>query len=80
MAVMQRQVKATCNPGATVATRPGRLQRQVQIVGKAAKLDQTRLLQWVLTQAGLSATWTLVDDVNPQMNMMIAQIAAAKPA
>jgi streptomycin 6-kinase len=47
------------------------------MVAKAAKLDQIRLLQWVLAYPGLSATWKLAAGINPRPNMMISEIASA---
>ena len=37
-----------CNPDGAVATAPGRLTRQVDVVGAAAGLERGRLLRWVL--------------------------------
>jgi streptomycin 6-kinase len=44
-----------CNPSTAVATAPGQLARQATLVAKIAGLDRTRLLQWILAYAGLSA-------------------------
>ncbi|MGO4836499.1 aminoglycoside phosphotransferase family protein, partial [Rhizobiaceae sp. 2RAB30] len=48
-----------CNPDNAVATAPGRLARQAQVVAQAAHLERRRLLQWILAWAGLSATWLM---------------------
>ncbi len=52
------------NPDIELATRPGRLARQADVIAEAAGLDRRRLLRWVLASAGLSATW-ICDDGDP---------------
>ncbi|EYB66651.1 streptomycin 3-kinase [Deinococcus phoenicis] len=71
-----------CNPDLTVATRPGRLARQVQVVGEAAGLERARLLQWVIAYAGLSAAWWLEDGSHDEAQpvLEVARIAAAELA
>lgn len=69
-----------CNPDHTTALRPGRLARQAHVVAKAAGLDRTRLLRWVLAWAGLSAVWSIEDgdeDVASR-TLDIARLAAAE--
>lgn len=51
-----------CNPDAKTAISAGRLARQVAVVVEATGLERTRLLQWILAWAGLSAAWCLDDD------------------
>ena len=46
-----------CNPSHGVALLPGRLERQVNVVGEAAGLETERILRWVVAWSGLSATW-----------------------
>jgi len=48
-----------CNPNDTVATAPGRLARQVNVVAQAARLERKRLLQWIIAWTGLSAAWSI---------------------
>lgn len=69
-----------CNPDHPVATAPGRLARQVGVVAKAARLERTRLLQWILAWAGLSATWLIEDGENEHVEptIRVAEIAAAE--
>ncbi|WP_034157423.1 aminoglycoside phosphotransferase family protein [Sphingomonas sp. ERG5] len=69
-----------CNPDHAIATAPGRLSRQVDIVARAARLERKRLLQWVLAWAGLSATWLIEDgeDEHVVPTLRIAEIAAAE--
>ncbi len=69
-----------CNPDTAIAASPGRLQRQIQVVAEASGIDHSRLLQWVLAYAGLSAAWKLDDGLDPQPNVTIAEIAAAEVA
>ena len=46
-----------CNPNGEVATRSGRLARQVDVIADAAALDRERLLRWTVAWGGLSAAW-----------------------
>lgn len=67
-----------CNPDLPVATTPGRLPRQVDVVAKVAGLDRTRLLHWILAYAGLSAAWTLEEGDEPIIALAVAKLAAAE--
>jgi streptomycin 6-kinase len=67
-----------CNPDYDIATAPGRLARQASIVAEVACLDRTRLLQWILAYAGLSAVWSMEDDGDPGLALEVAKIAAAE--
>ena len=66
------------NPDAGTALRPGRFSRQVTVVAGAAGLDRTRLLQWTLAFAGLSAAWILGDGDEPELDLAVAELAAAE--
>ena len=66
-----------CNPW-PVAAEPGRLRQRLALVSEAAGLDRSRLLQWILAYAGLSAAWTLDSDGDPSRALLIAEIAAAE--
>ena len=66
------------NPDAQVATAPGRLARQASVIAEAARLDRTRLLQWTLAFAGLSAAWIFGDGDNPTLDLAVAEIAASE--
>lgn len=46
-----------CNPNPEVAGRPGRLERQLDLVAETAGLDPHRLLRWTIAWCGLSAAW-----------------------
>ncbi|AYG68560.1 MULTISPECIES: aminoglycoside phosphotransferase family protein [unclassified Rhizobium] len=69
-----------CNPNNSVATTPGRLARQVDIVAEAARLERQSILRWIIAWAGLSAAWLIkdgeVEHVRPTLR--IADIAAAE--
>lgn len=64
-----------CNPDSDVATAPGRLARQVEVVACAAGVNRVRLLSWVLAYAGLSAAWTLGEADNATLALAIAERA-----
>lgn len=55
-----------CNPDGSVATRPGRLTRQLAIASGAAGVDARRLSAWVTAWAGLSAAFLLQDGLSPE--------------
>lgn len=64
-----------CNPDYQTATTQGRLQNQVNTIAKAAQLERSRLLKWILAYAGLSAAWHLEDDSSPELALNVAEIA-----
>jgi streptomycin 6-kinase len=66
------------NPDDEVALAPGRFSRQVTVVTDAAGLDRTRLLQWTLAFTGLSAAWILADGDKPDLDLAVAELAAAE--
>lgn len=61
-----------------LALAPGRFARQVTVVAEAANLDRTRLLQWTLAFAGLSAAWIIGDGDDPALDLAVAALAAAE--
>jgi streptomycin 6-kinase len=69
-----------CNPDPAIATAPGRLARQATVVAEAAGLERKQLLKWILAWAGLSAVWFLEDGVKPELDLTVAEIAAAAHA
>jgi streptomycin 6-kinase len=69
-----------CNPDLGVATAPGRLARQADVVSRAAGLERGRLLKWVLAYAGLSAAWTLGDGDDARLALTVAEAAASELA
>jgi streptomycin 6-kinase len=66
------------NPDDALATEPARFARQATLIAATAGLDRTRLLQWTLAFAGLSAAWILADGDEPTADLQIAEIAAAE--
>ncbi|MGO4692451.1 aminoglycoside phosphotransferase family protein [Glaciibacter sp. 2TAF33] len=46
-----------CNPTGELATRPGRLERQLAVITEAAGLGRERMLGWCVAWCGLSAAW-----------------------
>jgi streptomycin 6-kinase len=69
-----------CNPDLRMATAPGRLARQIEIVADAAGLERGRLLRWILAYAGLSAAWSLEDGDIPELALAVCELAAAELA
>ncbi|WP_145577907.1 aminoglycoside phosphotransferase family protein [Yersinia mollaretii] len=64
-----------CNPDFTVATSPGRLTRQADIIAESAGLDRHRLILWIVAWAGLSAAWHLESRSNADTALTVANIA-----
>ncbi|MDV4153694.1 MULTISPECIES: aminoglycoside phosphotransferase family protein [Rhizobium] len=63
-----------------VITDTARLRRQLAIVSAEAKLEPTRLLQWIAAYSGLSAAWFLGDPNIQQAEtaLTVARIALAE--
>lgn len=64
-----------CNPDEQTALLKGRLSKQVAVITKAAELDRTRFLKWVIAWAGLSASWMMNDGEDAKFRLTIAQLA-----
>ena len=69
-----------CNPDYTVASTPGRLPRQVSLVGDTVHLDAMRLRRWILAWAGLAAAFFMEDGLSPIDALQMAELAAAETA
>jgi streptomycin 6-kinase len=75
-----------CNPDLGSATDPNTFARRLAIVVETARLDRTRLLQWLVAWCGLSAVWVLNDGLNVdvsdkdrvEIDMNVAALAAAE--
>jgi len=72
-----------CNPdigggGRPVAVLPERFSRRLEIVSERAGLERSRLAQWVLAYAGLSAAWLLADGEDAAVDFAIAALASAE--
>jgi streptomycin 6-kinase len=66
-----------CNPDPELATAPGRLARQADVIAEAAQLDRDRLLAWVLAWSGLSAAFLVEDGLSPHGALRMAELAAS---
>lgn len=66
------------NPDLETATAPGRLARQATLIAGTSGVERTRLLQWGLAPAGLSAAWILEDGGEPTLDVAVAELAAAE--
>ena len=64
-------------PHLTIARRPEIFARRIEAVSEAADLDIRRLLLWILAWAGLSAAWQLNDDLDPGIELQVAEMALA---
>jgi streptomycin 6-kinase len=64
------------NPDTSTALAPGRFERQLAIIARAAALEPRRLIEWMLAFAGLSASWHLADGTSPALDLEIARLAA----
>ncbi|MBM7829814.1 streptomycin 6-kinase [Agromyces cerinus] len=51
-----------CNPSPERALRPGRLERQFDVVVEASGIEQARLARWLVAWCALSSTWFAIDD------------------
>jgi streptomycin 6-kinase len=71
-----------CNPdigggGPPVAVLPERFSGRIQIVSERAGIERSRLAQWVLAYAGLSAAWIIADGDDPGVDFAVAELAAS---
>jgi streptomycin 6-kinase len=64
-----------CNPDLIVAGSPGRLSRQVRLIAGWARIEEERLLRWIIAWAALSASWMLEDGVDPVLPITVGEIA-----
>ncbi|MFC7287264.1 aminoglycoside phosphotransferase family protein [Herminiimonas glaciei] len=64
-----------CNPELETAIIPARFLRQLEVVVAHSGLQRTRLLQWILAYAGLSAAWFLEDDMEASTALAVADMA-----
>ena len=67
-----------CNPDYNVASTPGRLARQINLVADTAHLEAVRLRLWVLAWTGLSAAFSIEDGHSPINAVQMAELAAAE--
>jgi streptomycin 6-kinase len=64
-------------PHLTIARRPEMFARRIEIVSEATNLEARRLLRWILAWAGLSAAWQIGDDLDPGIELQVAEMALA---
>jgi streptomycin 6-kinase len=50
----------------------------LEIVATAAALDRSRLLQWIVAWAGLSAAFAIEDATSPIGALAVAELVAAE--
>jgi len=65
-----------CNPTVDIAADPRRLARRLDLVARAASLEPSRLVKWVIAYAGLSAAWCVEDGQDATLPLAIVKIAA----
>ncbi len=63
--------------GSDIALGPDIFERRLADVVEQGALERTRLLQWILAYAGLSASWTLEDGNDASFKLAVATKAAA---
>lgn len=66
------------HPQWPVATNPERFAQRLEIVTKAAKIERTRMLRWILAWTGLSAAWYLDDGDPADVDLRVAELALAE--
>jgi streptomycin 6-kinase len=64
-------------PHLTIARRPEIFAQRLTIVSEAANLEIRRLLLWILAWAGLSAVWQIGDNLDPRIELQVAEMALA---
>jgi streptomycin 6-kinase len=66
------------NPEHDMAAITKNLDRRLEIVTAAAGLEHQRLLTWILAEAGLSAVWHMGDGTQPDADLALIEMAAAR--
>jgi streptomycin 6-kinase len=64
-------------PHLTIARRPEIFAQRLMIVSEAANLETRHLLLWILAWAGLSAAWQIGDNLDPGIELQVAEMALA---
>lgn len=62
-------------PHLTIARRPEIFVRCIGAVSEAAALETRRPLLWILVWAGLSAAWRINDNLDPRIELRMAEMA-----
>jgi streptomycin 6-kinase len=61
----------------TIARRPEVFDKRLEVVSQTTGLETRRLLLWMLAWAGLSAAWQIGDDLDPGIELQVAEVALA---
>ncbi|MFC4174145.1 aminoglycoside phosphotransferase family protein [Microvirga sp. GCM10011540] len=64
-------------PHLTIARRSETFAQRLNVVSEAADLETRRLLRWILAWAGLSAAWQINDNLDPGIELRVAEMAWA---
>jgi streptomycin 6-kinase len=64
-------------PHLTIARRPEIFAKRLEIVSQIAGLQTRHLLLWILAWAGLSAAWQIGDNLDPGIELQVAEMALA---
>jgi streptomycin 6-kinase len=64
-------------PHLTIARRPEIFAHRLTVVSEAASLETRCLLRWILAWAGLSAAWQIGDDLDPGIELQVAEMVRA---
>jgi streptomycin 6-kinase len=64
-------------PHLTIARRPEIFAQRLSTVSQTARLETRRLLLWILAWAGLSAAWQIGDNLDPGIELQVAEMALA---
>jgi streptomycin 6-kinase len=64
-------------PHLTIARRPEIFAQRLSTVSQIARLETRRLLLWILAWAGLSAAWQIGDNLDPGIELQVAEMALA---
>ena len=68
-----------CNPDVGTALAAGVLDRRIEIVSEAADIAPRRLLSWLLSYCGLSASWSMARGPgDATATLQIAEVAASR--
>ncbi|WP_367607122.1 aminoglycoside phosphotransferase family protein [Legionella sp. W05-934-2] len=67
-----------CNPDYQTAVKPGRLNKQADIVAKETGIDKNHLFKWIFVYAALSAAWSLEDGDSANLALEVAEISKAE--
>jgi streptomycin 6-kinase len=64
-------------PHLTIARRPEIFAQRLSTVSQTARLETRRLLLWILAWAGLLAAWQIGDNLDPGIELQVAEMALA---